>query len=151
MVILGCTDKRAPAGLRAHRHRTLPYVDSLGQHSSNQHLCEPSSQYGTCALRLRRLGTIATVALLGCSDRWWSPCWGCLPIACGQSTRRESTSLRPYPAEDLTERGDLTAICTSGAKRLVIGRSDRIHRGKRSAKAFFWFSVQRPGRHRARS
>ena len=41
MIILGATDKRAPAEFRAHRHRPWSHPDPPDQHSGHQHFGEP--------------------------------------------------------------------------------------------------------------
>ena len=68
IVILGATDKRAPAGFARHRDRPRPDADPSDQHPGDQHLGEPGAQHRPRALR-RRLGARAAVALLGRADR----------------------------------------------------------------------------------
>ena len=53
IVILGSTDKRAPARLRAHRHRPVPDADSPDQHSRHQHFGQPGPQHGRGHVRGR--------------------------------------------------------------------------------------------------
>lgn len=53
LVILGVTGKERARRLRAARDRTRLDVDSLDQHSRNEHVGEPSSQPGTSGLRAK--------------------------------------------------------------------------------------------------
>ena len=67
LIILGATDKRAPAGLRADRDRPGSDADSPDQHSGDEYLREPGAQHGRRPVR-RRLGGRPAVAVLGGSD-----------------------------------------------------------------------------------
>ena len=68
LIILGATDRRAPAGLRADRDRPRPDADPPDQHPGHQHLGEPGAQHRPGAVR-RRLGRSPALALLGGADR----------------------------------------------------------------------------------
>ena len=55
MIILGATDRRAPAGLRADRDRPRADADPPDQHPGDQHLGESGAQHRAGVVR-RRLG-----------------------------------------------------------------------------------------------
>ena len=63
-------DQQARAGgLRADCHRPVPDSDPPGRHSGDEHVGESGSQHRAGAV-CRRLGTRATVAVLGGADPW---------------------------------------------------------------------------------
>ena len=68
LIILGATDKRAPAGLRPARHRPRPDPDPPDQHPGDQHLGQPRAQHRRRPVR-RRLGARPALAVLGGADR----------------------------------------------------------------------------------
>ena len=45
MIILGATDKRAPAGFAPHRHRPRPHADPPHRHPGHEPLGEPGAQH----------------------------------------------------------------------------------------------------------
>jgi hypothetical protein len=63
LIILGATDKRAPQGLRAHRHRPRPDADPPDRHPGHQPLGQPRPQHRPRALRRRGLSSPSS----GCS------------------------------------------------------------------------------------
>ena len=68
IVILGSTDRRAPAGFAPHRDRPRAHPHPPRRHPGHQHVGEPGAQHGPGPLR-GRLGARAAVALLGRPDR----------------------------------------------------------------------------------
>ena len=68
LVILGSTDRRAPAGFAPDRDRARAHPHPPRRHSRDQHLGEPGPQHRPGPLR-RWLGARAAVALLGGADR----------------------------------------------------------------------------------
>ena len=83
MIILGATDKRAPAGFRAHRHRPGPDADPPDRHSGHEPVGEPRAQHRTGGVR-RRLGLAAALALLGGADRRRGHRGHCVSDGCRQ-------------------------------------------------------------------
>ena len=67
-IILGATDKRAPAGFCADRHRPGADAHPPDQHSGDQHLGQSGAQHGCGGVR-RWLGGRTTVAVLGGAHR----------------------------------------------------------------------------------
>ncbi len=107
MIILGATDKRAPAGLAPIAIGLGPHPDPPDRNSSHQPLGQPGAQHGTGADR-GWLGSRATLAILGGSDR---RCGGSGP---GVSlARRRRTALgqgRPRSGVDLASTSTIGVI-----------------------------------------
>ena len=68
LVILGATDKRAPAGFAPDRHRARADADSPDQHPGHEHFGEPGTQHRGGRLR-RWLGRRSALAVLARSHR----------------------------------------------------------------------------------
>ena len=64
LIILGCTDERAPAGHGAAGHRPGAHAHPPGEHSRHQHFGEPGAQHRPRADGWR-LGPAAAVVVLG--------------------------------------------------------------------------------------
>ena len=69
LVILGATDKRAPAGFAPIAIGLALTLIHLDQHSGDQHLGQSCAKHRRGALR-RWLGSGAALAVLARSDRW---------------------------------------------------------------------------------
>lgn len=67
MIIMGSTDKRAPAGFAPIRDRAGTDVDSPDRDSGDQSFGEPGAEHGTCGL-CGRMGALAIVAVLAGPD-----------------------------------------------------------------------------------
>jgi glycerol uptake facilitator-like aquaporin len=82
LIILGATDKRAPAGFPA-ADRARPHPHPLDQHPGDEHVRESGAQHRAGTVR-RWLGARTVVAILGGADRGRGAGGRQLPLAGGR-------------------------------------------------------------------
>jgi hypothetical protein len=82
-----------PAWAGTYSHWPRSHLDSSHQHSGHGDLSEPGTEYGTGA-RERRLGSGATLVVLGRTTHRCSSRWGSLSMAGWQGVRHSRVDLR---------------------------------------------------------
>ncbi len=103
VVIMGATDKRAPAGFASARHRALPDADPPDLDPGDQHLGQSGALHRPGDLR-RRLGPRPALAVLGGTPDRRRPRRPRLPLARRRRRQVDSGSRRSgaYSSDDWT-------------------------------------------------